>query len=372
VRGRASAKKKLGVALAALVGGLLLIEGAVRLRQYLRYGTTSPTFYDFVLHEPSGLQIPVPGDEIGPIEIDSLGFRSPELEVPKPPGRIRVAFLGGSTTFCAEASALETTWPHLVVEELRRRHPETSFDYVNGGAAGYSTRQSLPNLEHRIAPLEPDLIVVYHATNDLTQDSRILAAERGLYDLESAEEGGLGELFLTWHLVSKNLRWRERSSADGAARLECEPAELSQHFRARLGELVERTDALAGLTALVTFSHRARREQGPEERRAACGSSLYYMPFMGVDALLDCFEEYNRVIREVARERGAVLVEGEHDIPADGEHFNDSVHFLDPGCALQAERVVRALEASPAFAELLGSREEPGTEEPGTQEEANR
>jgi lysophospholipase L1-like esterase len=59
--------------------------------------------------------------------------------------------------------------------------------------------------------------------------------------------------------------------------------------------------------------------------------------------LLVAFEEYNRVIRAVAQQTGALLVEGEDSIPADDRHFADSVHFRDAGAAAMARRVNEAL-----------------------------
>ena len=77
------------------------------------------------------------------------------------------------------------------------------------------------------------------------------------------------------------------------------------------------------------------------------------MPFLDVEGLLDGYAEYNRVIREVAWATGAILIEGEDTIPGDPEHFADSVHFRDPGLALQARRVLAGLLAAPAFQDLV-------------------
>ncbi len=353
---RSRFRTRLGLTFGALVIALLLVECAVRVRQYLRHGTTAISVYELV-HDPvSGLDIPAPNSSVGSIRINSLGFRGGEIEMPKPPGRIRLAFLGGSTTFCAEIASVEMNWPHRVARALERRHPGCTFDHINGGTAGYSTAQCLLNLRHRIAPLDPDAIVIYEATNDLTQDSRELAAKHGLYDPNETEAGWLGKISLTWYLLEKNLRFRSRNEADRGGTLELDPKEISPAFRIRLAELVTEAKKVAPVVVLVTFSHRARREQSPEERRRASSSSLYYMPFLEVEGILAGFEEYNRVIREVALATDVVLVEGENTIPGDAAHFFDSVHFTEQGCALQAERVLQGLEAFAAFQALLEKR----------------
>ncbi len=342
------------VSLTAFLISLLLLEGLVRVRQWMKYGTMEASFYSRFEDPSSGLTIPEPGNTIGPITIDSRGFRSPELEHPKPKGRIRIGFLGGSTSFCAEASAQENIWPYLLVEKLRERDPEADLDFVNGASAGYSTVESLTNLEKRVAPQEPDVLLIYHGTNDLTHDTRVLATAEGLFNPEAKETDTLGKYWLSWYLLKKNLLFRARQEgAQDQQRLQYDPETASRYFQERLKRLIREAKRVAPVVVLITFSQRLRAEQSPEVQRESCSSSLYYMPYLDVDGVLAGFEEYNRVMREVARDTGVILVEGENDIPGDSVHFNDSVHFTDEGLALQAQRVFAVLAEAPAYRALL-------------------
>ena len=72
--------------------------------------------------------------------------------------------------------------------------------------------------------------------------------------------------------------------------------------------------------------------------------------------LLFGYARYNDVIRDVAREQRALLIDGENEIPGDAAQFVDSVHFTDAGSRLMAERVVKALSDDPAIAGLVASR----------------
>ena len=72
---------------------ILAAEGLIRLRQYMKYGTASPV-NAWAVHEATGLKIPRPGQETRTISINSLGFRGPEIEQPKPEGRLRIGFIG--------------------------------------------------------------------------------------------------------------------------------------------------------------------------------------------------------------------------------------------------------------------------------------
>jgi len=348
---------RLVVALVATVLGLAFVEGAVRLRQWTKYGTTEASFYSFVLHPESGLDIPEPGQVIGPITINSMGFRSPDLEIPKPEGRTRIAFLGGSTSFCAEATAQEKTWPYLLIDKLRARDPELDFDFVNGGVAGYSTEHSLTNLKTRIEPLEPDVIVIYHGTNDLTSDTRTLATAEGLFDPEDKETDAIGEFWLSWYLLKKNVLYRTRQEGAGEQkRLDWDPETASRYFAERLRRLVREARRVAPVVCVVTFSQRLRPEQTPAEQLESCSSSLYYMPFLDVPGLMAGFREYNSVIRKIAKAAGVILIEDENRIPGDARHFKDSVHMTDEGLAIQAERIFEGLSEAPAYRAFVERR----------------
>jgi lysophospholipase L1-like esterase len=344
---------------ASLVLFPILLEGIVRVRQWKRYGTTDASYYLFAKDPASGLRIPKPGYEIGGIKVNSKGFRGAELEEPKPPGRIRIAFLGASTTFCAEASALETTWPHLVVAGLRAAEPGLEFDYVNGGSGGFTLEDSILNLEKRIAPLEPDVIVFYEATNDLTADTRRLAIKAGLYEHKPKDHSRVGDFWLTYYLIEKNVL-RLLRMFDSGEKLDFDPRELSRGYEERLRAFVAAAQARAPVVALVTFAIQIRREQPPARQRSAAASALFYMPFLDPPRLMDGYAEYNRALRAVAQETGTILVEGEETIPGDATHFADTVHLRDPGLALQARRVLEGLLAAPSFRELVERRKTAG------------
>ena len=332
------------------------LETSLRVRQWVKYG--SPTaLQSFIIDHNTGLQIPEPGSKIGRISVNSLGFRSPELALPKAKNTIRLAFLGGSTTWCAEVSGNEMTWPHLVWGELQKAFPNANFDYLNAGVPGYSTRESLVTLEKRVRQLSPDVIIIYHATNDLSYDTRSLAKNQGIYSGKPEEISWLGNWSLAWFLLEKNVQiWlRGRHALSEIAHLSFDPKGLSRPFKKRLSAIISASKNIAPVVAVATFSYKFRPEQNKEEQIRAANTSLYYMPYMSLDGILDGFREYNRIIREVAHETGVILIEGENDIPGDDVHFNDSVHFKDAGSVAMANRVTEALKNSQKFNVLLNT-----------------
>ncbi len=91
---------------------------------------------------------------------NNLGFLGSDIEAIKPPGVIRIAALGGSTT--------ASGYP-AVLQALLNEHPNTyehRFEVLNFGQGWYSTAHSLVNLVLNVLDLTPDIIVIHHAWND--------------------------------------------------------------------------------------------------------------------------------------------------------------------------------------------------------------
>lgn len=339
---------------AALIVGTVVVlvvlaaaaEGAIRLRQKLRYGTVATVEQTYAVDARTGLRVPIANLSSGPISVNSLGFRGPEIVVPKPAGTVRIAFLGASTTWCAEVSGNGEVWPHLVAASLGESFPGVRFDYVNAGVPGYTLDAMRRNLELRVAPLDPDVIVIYEAANNLTGELRALAAQQGIVaDTAFRETSWLGTHSLLWNLAEKNLKilLARRAAEAQEHRLDIDPARLGAQYRDELTRLVRAAEQRAPLVAIATFSTQVRRGQTPEQQMRALSSALFYTPFVSARGLVEAYERYNQIARDVARETGALLIAGEDDIPGDPAHFVDTVHFTDAGSAAMARRVSAAL-----------------------------
>ena len=92
---------------------------------------------------------------------DRRGFRLPELPDRKEPGKIRIAFLGGSTT-----QGGYRPYPERTVAILNAAGGTNRYEALNAACSSYSTHQSLIVLQRLVLDLEPDLICIYHGWND--------------------------------------------------------------------------------------------------------------------------------------------------------------------------------------------------------------
>ena len=82
-----------------------LAETTIRVRHDFSYGKMWGVEETYRTDAESGLRIPIAGLALDKISINSLGFRGPEIEVPKPAQTIRIAFLGASTTYSRKSHA---------------------------------------------------------------------------------------------------------------------------------------------------------------------------------------------------------------------------------------------------------------------------
>jgi len=347
-----SSRKKLAFALLTAILALIMLEGAVRTRQWIRYGSFAASVRDPMLeYDPQAdLLVPKPGYEVKTsrlnIRINSLGFRGDEFERRKPPHTIRIAALGASTTFCAEVSDNHKTWPHRLQEKLAQAYPGVNFEVINTPVGGYTAAENLRNLTHRVLPLEPDLAIYYEGNNEIAKDTRQLALDRGF--LTSADPQwvarAVSRYSLLFDLAYKNLTiLAGRRKAATNQTINSVPPDLPHHFIGTLDEM-RRTLAPRNIPlVLSTFIVKFRRNQPREVQIANADVEFYYMPWMSIDGMLDAMDIYNQAILDYAARDGLPVVDDREAVPPDAEHFSDAMHFLDDGAEAMADRFFRYL-----------------------------
>ena len=92
---------------------------------------------------------------------DSHGFRLPGVPDQKAPDKIRIAFLGGSTTLSGYHA-----YPERTIRLMNEAAGTNRYEHLNAACSSYSTHQSLIALKRWVLPLKPDQVVVYHGWND--------------------------------------------------------------------------------------------------------------------------------------------------------------------------------------------------------------
>jgi lysophospholipase L1-like esterase len=257
---------------------------------------------------------------------NSLGFRGPEVVVPKPPGRYRIVCLGASTTY-SDAVGDEDAYPFLMERMLREARPGRDIEVVNAGVPSYTTAESLANLAFRVLDLQPDAIVVYHACNDYRP--RVYRNFDGAYfhyrkvwdGTTRHYEAGEGEMrgginpFIQHNPPPDNGDHAEnvRRAGTGA-------------YRRNLASMAGIAEAHDVRTVFVSF---AADEQGEYSSQG----------------LTDAMKEHNAVMRAVAEEQGALFIDLYARFPQGEDlfHTGDPVHLNARGTRVKARIIADGL-----------------------------
>lgn len=101
-----------------------------------------------------------------PVTVNSVGFRSREVEASKPPGVVRILGLGDSIMF-GWGIHDEETYLAVLERKLNRRFPSASWETVNTAVPGYNTVMEVAVLKEKGLRYEPDLVVIHYVSNDL-------------------------------------------------------------------------------------------------------------------------------------------------------------------------------------------------------------
>lgn len=96
---------------------------------------------------------------------NDLGYRGPQTTLEKPAGVYRIVTAGGSTTYGAGLGAGQT-WPAQLQRILHEDYGLDFVEVINTASVAHTTWNSLANFAFRVVDLAPDLLIVYHSTND--------------------------------------------------------------------------------------------------------------------------------------------------------------------------------------------------------------
>ncbi|HOH30204.1 MAG TPA: SGNH/GDSL hydrolase family protein, partial [Candidatus Hydrogenedentes bacterium] len=103
----------------------------------------------------------------GDFRINNYGFRDADIIVPKPAGTYRILCVGASTT--EEGPVNDLTYPAILETLLNKHFGFNRIDVVNCGLSGMNSLKHRMRVGDYLA-LDPDLIVLYNAVNDICHD----------------------------------------------------------------------------------------------------------------------------------------------------------------------------------------------------------
>jgi lysophospholipase L1-like esterase len=289
---------------------------------------------------------------------NSLGFRGPE-----PPAdfahELTIVTVGGSTTECFDL-AEDKTWPHVLGMNLQQ-----NFNHLwlnNAGLSGNSTFGHYILMQDYLVKLKPKVVIFLVGINDLgirgerDFDQRIhgvnfRSLERFLASAAVHSELAAAALNLYRYYFPKSTMINNQNDPQEIdlkklAHFEVSPENLvaiiKEHRGQYLGPYKKRLEKLITicqdhhivpvlLTQPVLYGDVVDKATG-----VALGHKFVAKDMDGATAW-QVLELYNRVTREVGRERGVLVIDLAREMPKDSTYFYDLMHYTNGGAAKLAE-----------------------------------
>jgi len=267
---------------------------------------------------------------------NSQGFRSDEeTPIEKEVGEYRIIALGGSTT----ANLRNGKNLHYAKEanKLLENVNGKKINILNSGMVAYTTAHNLIRLQIDLLKFNPDMITLMNNINDLTvnfypyYDERNNYANKYLHEFYAnrydIKDGFLRKsrvISFTYHSLN-NIKGR-LSGFSKSVDLEGEKVIINMANIAKA----------QGITAVFMSQPAVFTD---EKLTVAFGYKPYnyYMIYPKIEEFQRSFEEYNKIIRDVAEQEDIYFIDIYNLMGHDEKYFDDTFHYSADGIIRFAE-----------------------------------
>lgn len=299
------------------------------------------------------------------VTVDQHGFLSSDstLSYEKPPNEISIATIGASTTANINLSYHEN-WPGMLGSLLQEALPDNRIRIINAGVPGYDTAQSIGNLALRVMPFKPDIVIIYHAYNDLKaiRTDKVFAPDYSHVHTKPYgyhEPPGILTRLLNESMFYVRTRNRYREYRKNKEFAEWQTALFSNENRSeRISEealrtFTEHVKSLAAIArgggakvVLSSFATLHDCKANYADRAMLQGLTAlqqkeliaidYFFQGLTVEAVLRGVALYNQALEAIATEENTGWVDNAVLVPHEDSYFVDRVHFAPKGAEQMA------------------------------------
>lgn len=100
------------------------------------------------------------------ININSHGFRGPEISKEKPENTYRIFMVGGSTGFGSGSTSDGTSIPGFLQKKFNESNLNIKVEVINAGISSFESFAETYYIKNKLIHFEPDLFIVYDGGND--------------------------------------------------------------------------------------------------------------------------------------------------------------------------------------------------------------
>lgn len=300
---------------------------------------------------------------------DKYGFLSPgkNFEPEKSANEIRIAAIGGSTTANLNLS-FEENWPGYLGSLVKNFCQDKTITVINAGVPGFDSAQSLGNLALRVMPYKPDIVIIYHAYNDLKairpdmefkpDYSHIHPTPFGYHTKPNFIKRCLNNSMFyvrtrnkyREYITSKGLMDQYYDMEPGKNRLSDIPKEAHETFERNIRSLVSIAQA-GGSKVIISsfatlhdpsmdFTSTVQLEHLSELKKVELNMVMLFIPGLKLSAVFNGIRHYNQVLKRIAAEENTGWVDNATLIPHEEKYFVDRVHFTSEGAKLMAQNLL--------------------------------
>jgi lysophospholipase L1-like esterase len=302
--------------------------------------------------------------------VDRHGFLALDdsLALDKPKDEIRIATIGASTT--ANLNLIfEDNWPGQLGAQVQKALPGKRVRVVNAAVPGFDTAQSLANLSLRVMPFKPDVVVIYHAYNDL---KAVTPGKPFRADYSHIHEKPFGLIerppfYLNvlhhsmFYVRTRNsyrkfaMQGKAIDDMTGVGRVDRVPPEAEAAFRQHMEGMIAIARAGGAKVVLSSFAtlHDLSADYGKPAtlqalsklQREELPSLLHFTPGLTLPGIVDGLNRYNRALHDIAQKQRTGWVDNAAKVPHEDKYFVDRVHFSLDGARRMGENFAPAVIA---------------------------
>lgn len=303
------------------------------------------------------------------IFVDRYGFLSQgkNFKPEKLANEIRIATIGGSTTANVHLS-YEENWPGYLGMLVQDALPDNKITVINAGVPGYDSAQSIGNLALRVMPLKPDVVIIYHAYNDLKAIRANIKFNPDYSHIHHTPFGFHQEPNFIIRLLNysmfyvrtrnqyrkyvakKNYFGNYNNMKLGKNRLEDIPKEALVTFKQHIRSLISIAKAEGSKVILSSFAtlHNPHMDftstdqikKLSELEKVELDMIMHFIPGLQLSSIFEGIIKYNDMLKRIAIKEKTGWVDNASLIPHKEKFFVDRVHFSSEGAKLIAENLL--------------------------------
>lgn len=259
--------------------------------------------------------------------INSLGFRSPEID-PKPArNEIRVAVLGASSVAGAYTATNDGSFTQILGSQIAAAFPGRPVNVINSGIEGHTVSQTARLFNAVVRPLGPQIVILYPGFNDMGG----LCRKKAGTEIPRLPTLDLPRWTLSRELIVKNTLWLREKPPKAANQKVAIDSESISNYRNNIETIITSAQASGAKMLLVTVARAFRKHMDPALQQELSETTRFYFPCLGLSELYEAGEAYNNEIRFLSRKHDIPLVELEQFLPGGKKYFVDGGHFSHEG-----------------------------------------